>query len=206
MPRNKQQNEQVKAENRKKILATAQQLFSKHGYDGCNISDIARQAEMSQGNIYWYFASKEEIYQAVLIEGFKALGSVMAEAATLSGTATEKLDYFLKSFGSLMKEQGGDEFVNIVVSLIAQGGVERFAKFGLSTYEIGAGYHQSLNAIFAQGQAEGVFSQDLDPNLLSTFFFSFINGLMLMYPDEWKDIPDEVIRAAILRLLGSKAG
>jgi hypothetical protein len=60
-----------------------------------------------------------------------------------------------------------------------------------------------LNSIFAQGQAEGVIMPDIDPNLLSTFFFSFINGLMLMYPQEWKDIPYESIRDAVLRLLGA---
>jgi hypothetical protein len=26
--------------------------------------------------------------------------------------------------------------------------------------------------------------------------------MMLMYPEEWKSIPDEVIREAVLRLLG----
>jgi AcrR family transcriptional regulator len=202
MPRNKIQNEQVRAESRKKILRTAQHLFAKRGYGGCNISDIAHIAEMSQGNIYWYFSSKEEIYKAVLLEGFSALGKVMAEAAAHSGTALENLDFFLDGFFALMKEDGGDEFVAIIITLMSQGGVERMATFGLSTYEIGAGYHQSLNVIFAQGQAEGIFTQEIDANLMSTFFFSLINGLMLMYPDIWPDIPHPVIRAAVLRLVG----
>jgi hypothetical protein len=126
----------------------------------------------------------------------------MAQAAARPGTALEKLDFFLERFNSLTKEQGGEEFVTIIITLVAQGGVKRFAEFGLSTHQIGSGYHQSLNAIFAQGQAEGTVMPGIDPNLLSTFFFSFVNGLMLMYPDEWKDIPYEVIREAALRLLG----
>jgi AcrR family transcriptional regulator len=202
MPRKKEQTDQIRAESREKILATARRLFAEKGYDGCNVSDIAGEAGMSQGNIYWYFPSKKEIYMAVLAEGFEALGAVVAKAASGPGSAVEKLDTFLGNFTTLMKEQGGEEFVSIVVTLIARGGVQRFAEFGLSTHEIGAGYHQSLNAIFAQGQTEGIFMQGMDPNLLSMFFFSFINGLMVMYPDEWKDIPDEVIRQAVLRLLG----
>jgi AcrR family transcriptional regulator len=202
MVRSKTQNDQIRAESREKILSTARRLFAERGYDGCNVSDIARKAEMSQGNIYWYFSSKEELFKAVLAEGFETLGVLMAEAAAGSGTGLEKLNFFLDRFMTLMKEQGGDEFVTIVTTFVAQGGVRRFAEFGLSTHQIGAGYHQLLNAIFSQGQAEGTFKSDVDPNLLSTFFFSFVNGLMLMYPDEWKSIPDDVIRSAILRLLG----
>ena len=204
IPCQKQKNRPNKSALRagEKILSTARRLFAGKGYDGCNVSDIAREAGMSQGNIYWYFASKQEIYMAVLGEGFAGLGTVMAEAAVGQGSALEKLDAFLGNFFTLVKEQGGEEFVSIVVTLMSQGGIQRMAEFGLSTHQIGAGYHQSLNAIFTQGQAEGVFMPEIDPNLLSTFLFSFINGLMLMYPDVWKEIPEEVIRQAVYRLLG----
>ncbi len=203
MPRNIVQNEQIRAASREKILAAARHLFAEKGYAGCNVSDIARESGMSQGNIYWYFPSKKEIFAAVLTEGFAELGSVMGEAAAAEGQALEKLDFFLERFFRLMKEQGGEEFVSIMVMLGAQGGLpQKLAEFGLSTHQIGASYHQSLNRIFAQGQAEGVFLLELDPNLLSTFFFSFINGLMLMYPDVWKEIPEEALRQAVRRLLG----
>jgi AcrR family transcriptional regulator len=202
MPRSKVQSEQIRTESREKILSTARKLFAERGYDGCNVSDIARQAGMSQGNIYWYFSSKKELFKAILVEGFADLGTVMAEAAERPGTSLEKLDFFLEGFSILMKEEGGEEFVAIIITLLGRGGMRRLEELGLSTHQIGAGYHQSLNAIFTQGQAEGTVLSDIDPNLLSTFFFSFINGLMLMYPEEWKDIPSEVIRGAVLRLLG----
>lgn len=202
MPRNKIQSEQIRTESRKKILSTAQTLFAERGYDGCSVSDIAHQAGMSQGNIYWYFSSKKELFKAVLTEGFAGLGSVMAESAERPGASLEKLDFFLERFNTLMKEEGGEEFVAIIITLLGRGGVGRLEELGLSTHQIGAGYHQSLNAIFMQGQAEGLILREVDPNLLSTFFFSFINGLMLMYPEEWKDISSELIRGAIFRLLG----
>jgi AcrR family transcriptional regulator len=205
MPRNKSKSEQMRTESRQQILATAQRLFAELGYDGCNVSDIASQAGMSQGNIYWYFSSKEELFKAVLAEGFNTLGNAMAEAAARPGTSIEKFDFFLERFNTFMKDEGGDEFSSIVITLLAGGGMRRLEKLGHSTQEIGAGYHHSLNAIFAQGQEEGAITPDIAPNLLSTFFFSFVNGLMIMYPDEWKDIPYEVIREAAVRLLGISA-
>jgi AcrR family transcriptional regulator len=158
---------------------------------------------MSQGNIYWHFASKDELFQAVLVEGFQAIGATMSEAATGQGSGLEKFDRFLERFLAFCRDQGGEEFVTINITSIAQGGVRRFAQFGVSTEQLGMDYHRALNAIFAQGQVEGTFRADLDPNLLTTFLFSFTNGMMLMYPLQWKDIPAAEVRAALLRLLGN---
>lgn len=204
MPRSKTQSEQIRAESRQKILSAARRLFAERGFDGCNVSDIAKQAGMSQGNIYWHFASKDELFRAVLVEGFQAIGATMAQASMSQGSGLEKFNLFLDRFLALSREQGGDDFVIIMITFIAQGGVRRFAEFGISTEQIGAQYHQALNAIFAQGQTEGDFPAGLDPDLLTTFFFSFVNGLMLMYPLQWRNIPVEVIREALLRLLGRK--
>ena len=206
MPRTKIQTEQIRAKSRAKIIATARRLFAEIGFDGCNVSEIAKQAGMSQGNIYWHFYSKEAVFQAVLMEGFQAIGGTMTDAAMHKGSGLEKFNRFLEAFLALTREQGGDEFVMIMLTFLAQGGAGKFAEFGISTEQIGSDYHQALNAIFAQGQADGVFQANLAPNLMSTFFFSFINGLMLMYPHEWRDIPDDVIRKALLRLLGGKQG
>ncbi|HBX68743.1 MAG TPA: hypothetical protein DEH25_05010 [Chloroflexi bacterium] len=202
MPRNKDQSEQMRAESREKILSTAQQLFAERGYDGCSVADIARHAGMSKANIYWYYASKEELLGAILVKGFEILGSMMTEAATRPGTSIEKLVFFLESYLELSKEQGGQEFITIVLSFIAQGSAERLADFGISTRQIGTGYHQALNAILEQGQAEGTITVEISPDLLSTFFFSLINGMMFMYPGDWKNFPPQEIREAVFRLLG----
>lgn len=203
MPRSDKQNEQMRAESREKIIVTARQLFAERGYNGCNVSDIAQQAGMSKGNIYWYFKSKEDILSAILTEGFRELGNMMSDAAAQTSTGREKLDQIITGYITMAGDHGGAEFIAIVTTLLGQGGVMRLGELGTNTAEIGAAYHQSVTAIMAQGQAEGTLMKDIDPNLLTTFFFSFFNGLMLMYPGEWKHIPTETIHEAVLRLLGS---
>ena len=51
---------------RSRILQAARQLFLEKGYNGSNLRDIARAAQVSMGGIYHHFASKEEIYEALL--------------------------------------------------------------------------------------------------------------------------------------------
>ena len=49
-----------------RILAAAKTLFLANGFNGSNLRDIAKEAQVSMGGIYHHFGSKEEIYQALL--------------------------------------------------------------------------------------------------------------------------------------------
>ncbi len=52
------------AETRARILETALRLFLERGYDGTTMRAVAREAGVSVGNAYYYFASKEHLIQA----------------------------------------------------------------------------------------------------------------------------------------------
>lgn len=54
-----------KPEARDAILAGAFRLFSRNGYAATTLTDIAREAGMSTGNVYIYFGSKLEILYAI---------------------------------------------------------------------------------------------------------------------------------------------
>jgi TetR/AcrR family transcriptional regulator, acrAB operon repressor len=61
--------------SRSQILAAALQLFSKCGYHGTSIRDIARTARASTGNVYHHFPDKETIFNALLEEYLVAISS-----------------------------------------------------------------------------------------------------------------------------------
>jgi AcrR family transcriptional regulator len=51
---------------KEELLAAAEALFRKNGVDCTAVSDIVREAHVSQGTFYNYFQSKDEIFAAVL--------------------------------------------------------------------------------------------------------------------------------------------
>lgn len=53
---------------RQEIMETARGLFNRQGYHGTSMRQIAEQAEIALGGIYNHFSSKEDIYQAVVLE------------------------------------------------------------------------------------------------------------------------------------------
>ena len=55
-----------KLETRKLILDAAYQLFAEKGYAQATIDDIIRACGVSKGALYHHFASKEELFKALL--------------------------------------------------------------------------------------------------------------------------------------------
>jgi TetR/AcrR family transcriptional regulator len=52
--------------NVERILDAGLVIFSRHGFSGARIDQIAEAAEMSKPNVLYYFRTKEELYRAVL--------------------------------------------------------------------------------------------------------------------------------------------
>jgi AcrR family transcriptional regulator len=53
-------------ENQLRIEAAALELFTRQGFHGTNIRDIAEKASVSQGAIYTYYPSKEAIFEGLV--------------------------------------------------------------------------------------------------------------------------------------------
>jgi len=199
-PRNKELSEEMRTHSRAALMAAARQCFAARGYFNVRIADVAKQAGMSQGSIYWYFASKEELLKAVLAEAFESLGAVMANAAATPGDARLKLERLLN--GLLEYAQEGSQFTSIMISLMGQTNEDMFARLGFEMDDIGLGYTQALLSILTQAQTEGIIPAEHDPLALTMMFFSLFNGLNLVYGQEWLSLPPEMLKAGMLRLLG----
>ena len=49
-----------------KILSQASQVFSKYGFKKATMDDIAKASGMGKSSLYYYFKSKEEVFEAVV--------------------------------------------------------------------------------------------------------------------------------------------
>lgn len=66
VPRRRAVSEHDKERRRESILAAAKRVFAKKGFHATKMSDVARAARVSYGSIYWYFDSKEALFDAVI--------------------------------------------------------------------------------------------------------------------------------------------
>lgn len=60
--------------NRKKdmILDAMQRLMNQNSAQSISVSDVAKEAGIGKGSIYYYFKSKEEILEAVIERSYSA--------------------------------------------------------------------------------------------------------------------------------------
>jgi AcrR family transcriptional regulator len=56
-----------KEEFRKRVIVTAGQIFSRYGFKKTTMDEIAKSLKMGKSSIYYYFESKEEIFEAVVL-------------------------------------------------------------------------------------------------------------------------------------------
>jgi AcrR family transcriptional regulator len=67
------------AQTRERILAVAQELFTRQGYDKTSLRDIAERLEITKAALYYYFPRKEDILLELHLQ-LHALGeTVIAE-------------------------------------------------------------------------------------------------------------------------------
>ncbi len=60
----------MKKESKKdRIIDAAVHLFSSKGYYKATVSQIAEEAGVAKGTVYWYFESKKELFQEILLTG-----------------------------------------------------------------------------------------------------------------------------------------
>ena len=88
----------VKAE----ILKAAERVFQKWGSNKTTMEDIAREAGKGKSTLYYYYQSKEEIFDAVVIVEFEKILQKAKESAQETETAKERLiTYIVESINEM---------------------------------------------------------------------------------------------------------
>lgn len=96
---------------RARILAAAREAFASRGYDGSSTAAIARAAGVTQPLVHYHFATKDELWRAIVLEAFgelDAFGDEMVStraAASRGGNqadAVAQLEASMRAFVRLM--------------------------------------------------------------------------------------------------------
>ncbi|WP_233698892.1 TetR/AcrR family transcriptional regulator [Paenibacillus profundus] len=83
-------------ETKNKLIDSALKIFSEKGFDSSTTKDIAREAEVTDGLIYHYFNSKEELLWAILEK--HPLNHDLKNTANTNFLLDQSLDVVLNEF------------------------------------------------------------------------------------------------------------
>ncbi|MCE4563724.1 TetR/AcrR family transcriptional regulator [Maribellus sp. CM-23] len=82
--------------NRENILKIAREIFSKYGFKKTTLDDIANAVRKGKSSLYYYFNSKEDLFQAVIMKEVEILAHELEIVINRNTDPVDKLrDYIL---------------------------------------------------------------------------------------------------------------
>ncbi len=106
-------------ERKKQVLEAAAKCFREEGFHGCSISRISKVAGMSPGHIYYHFANKEAIIEALIAQQENSLIEMVNDIAasppdeTLAVTLT-------RHTAKMVERHASPEFVGLWLEIAAE--------------------------------------------------------------------------------------
>jgi AcrR family transcriptional regulator len=83
---------------RARIVEVAEELFGDRGYHGTRLHIIAERVGIQKASLFHYFASKADLYHAVLGEGFDETEQAIRRVLTTDRSPAEKLRTLVESY------------------------------------------------------------------------------------------------------------
>ena len=150
-------------DRRRQLLSHAIALFSKHGFSGTRTKDIAAACGVSEGILFRHFATKEDLYHAILDTHEAAAGKEewLAEMRAIAGRRDD-LEFIRCMLAQILKSFREDtEFHRLML----YAGLEGHSLPGLFYERMGSSTLEFLRNYVILRQREGAFRKG-DPDAL----------------------------------------
>jgi len=183
-PRTKTQIAQLRAERRAQILQVAERVFARKGFYAANVSDVAIEARVSQGTVYHYFKSKEDLFMAVF-EAWETESLYREVHASMdkSVSAANRLRLLAKAVGERMARSG--KFLTASVEFWSH--IHRNTAIQEGFRRIFAELRAIVSKLIQDGVSQGEF-ESKDPYATAALLIAVYDGLVL----QWLSDPNSV--------------
>jgi len=155
---------------RKKILDTAVKIFAEKGFLVARVSDISKEAGIAHGLLYYYFKNKEDILQAIFEENWKDMAENINNVIEHYVDVRERINAII-SFIFHLFHNHPDLFRVLVTNLSYNPAEKQFIRG-----ELLKDFLDPLYELFKQGQLEGDFRKDIDPEVAIQILFGMVEN------------------------------
>jgi TetR/AcrR family fatty acid metabolism transcriptional regulator len=154
-----------------KIIEAATRIFAKKGFYSAKVSEIAREAGVADGTIYIYFDNKDDILISLFEEQMQTVLDNMVEQLRAESDPALKLKRFALTHLRLIQK-------NKDMAEIIQVELRQSSKF-MKEYENEkfARYLDLIGDIVEEGQARGIFRQEIIPGVAKRAFFGALDEM-----------------------------
>jgi len=164
-------------ERRREIIEAARRCFLQNGFHQTTTDEICREAAITPGGLYHYFASKEEIISAVIKDAAQTTVHNLRSTAEASGDVRTAVQALATQFFEWIRDPELDSVTRLDMEI--WGETLRNEKLAGITRESRALRRQWLESLIRGAIDEGVYTKDVDPRGLANLIMSIFDGLRL---------------------------
>lgn len=189
----------IRSSTRAKLFDAAETLIGQQGLHATTVEQIVELAGVAKGTVYYHFKGKNELFQALLVEGLNRLAGAVRDqveaasgpVAALEGVVRAEVENIAKyeAFARLMMSQlwqadslWGEEALSILHDEIIA----------------------TIQRVVKEGQSRGDFREDLDASMAAPVIFGMVATAVLgMARKGSSPVSEESSRQLLVMALGT---
>ena len=179
------------------IFESALKIFSSNGYAGATMDDIAVNAGVAKGTLYYHFKSKEEIFNYIIAEGMNIIKDQIETATSNEDSYINKLRVLCKVQLSLVYQN--KDFFKVVMSQLWGQELRQ-----LQLRSVIRDYIKHIEDYLREAMSEGTVKKGNTSFMAYTFFGTLCSAAvyeLINNEDNYKNNIDEVIDSLIQYIL-----
>jgi tRNA-Thr(GGU) m(6)t(6)A37 methyltransferase TsaA len=156
------------------LMAAAFRVFAARGYRATRLEEVAREAGMTKGAIYYHFDNKEDLLRRAVEHRHEAIfAAIESELAALEAPASVKIRYVLRQFWGHVLEPAWGQAVRLMFGEV---GIEFPALFRMWAEEGPIQGWTVVRRLIEEGVRRGEFRPGGDPEVAARLA---VSGLMM---------------------------
>ena len=186
----KERKEREKENRREEIIKAAKKLIAPHGVDGMSMNQVADRTELNKATLYLYFGNKDDLIDAIVLEGLIMLDKRFQQAEQQSKSSLEKVLDLMKITFEFYK-QYPVYFQTMNHQEKRKPSARLNTPHAARSNEISAKLFERYQDLLRQGIGEGSIRKDIDVNQCSILVYAHTYGIMhtlLSKEDIYRDV------------------
>lgn len=166
-------------QTRQLLIGAAREVFHRQGVSRSTLEQIAREAGLTRGALYWHFKNKAELFSAMRADAFVPMEERITRILLSDdhGDPLGAIEASLKAFFTVLDECPTVRQVMEIMVLRCES-VEEFSEVREEAQRPAQEFRDNLEKVYEKARAGGYLRAELEPALLALDTWAFTSGLL----------------------------
>lgn len=168
-------------ETRARLLDAAEQVFHRQGVARTSLAEIALEAGLTRGAIYWHFANKADLYDAMIKRVFQPPEDISADDLGSGPAGNNPLAWVRAGMLGVLERLASDPHHHRVAEIAWHKCeyVGEMAQIRDRHVECGNRHLDTMERALAAALAQGQLAPHIDPRQAAVGLMALVDGLMV---------------------------